>query len=639
MQYIKDIPNLNTSLLGEITTKILTDESLFNHSLLYDPKAEEKILDPSMRNSEFRLFTEKTYFDLLEKYINIINENDPDINFILLRNDLTHIRYQPGGFFKPHEDYLSFNSNLIEEYTMILCLKADSKGGETIIHVNHFFKHISKSTITPGHALIFRKDLTHEGALLESGNKEILTMNLLAISKKVERTVVVSFPENKKEVILVPLANIEQIPNNYILTKLQFTNEINSKNNLLKYVEEHSTMKEFEIINKIFQKQKLTLEEIQSNYELLDYYQVNVSNIMSKIILNDNSVNKVPVPKTQPVCSTVDFESNFKIYGDESEFQYFLEIVKEAQLPLIPFKMIWMEGDCNGCVTSLSVGAILFSEYNNVFYLRKLGVYHEDAYYLPRDETNDIQRWTSNHFLINDNINNNSLHYFKDNFFVKKVVEHNDDEDENEDEDDEDDEDEEDIEEDEDEFVLINNDEKFYLNFMDEIRDKIRHNNNIGKNNENTTDKKISNKIKTLDIIQDDRSRNSKLHIGFNVDLYLELDSEFKKLLDSLYISDKYDKSTNKLKYRRCHITIPNSQYQGKYYNIDNEGKLGLEYRHLTILKNRIEETNLIDEVKEMIPELPIKCLQSATYDVFMCNEQVYGTVNLVAVYGFLKME
>jgi hypothetical protein len=616
MQYIKDIPNLNTSLLDEITTKILTDKSPFNHSLLYDPKAEEKILDPSMRNSEFRLFTERTYFELVEKYIDIINENDPDINFILLRNDLTHIRYQPGGFFKPHEDYLSFNSNLIEEYTMILCLKADSKGGETIINVNHFFKHISKSTITVGHALIFRKDLTHEGALLESGNKEILTMNLLATSKKVERTVVVSFPENKKEVILIPLANIEQIPNNYILAKLQFTNEINSKNNLLKYVEEHSTIKDFEIINKIFQKQKLTIEEIQSNYELLDYYQVNVSNIMSKIIL-DNSVNTLS--KTQPVCSTVDFESNFKIYGDESEFQYFLEIVKEAQLPMVPFKMIWMEGNCEGSNTPLSVGSILFSEYNNILYLRKLGVYQEGAYYLPRDATNDIHDWILKHFRIDDNINRNSLHYFKENFFIKKVIEHNDEDDDEDGQDDEDDED----DDDEDEFVLVDNDEKFCLNFTGEKEHK----------NEN------SNKIKTLDINNSYSEDRTMLEGGFNVDLYLELDNEFKTLLDSLFISDKYDTSTKKLKYRRCHINIPNSQYQGKYYNIDSEGKLGLEYRHLTILKNRIEETNLIDEVEKMIPELPIKCFQKESYDVTMCNEQVYGTVNLVAVYGFLKME
>ena len=33
-------------------------------------------------------------------------------------------------FFKKHEDYLSITSNIIEEFTLIICLDANCEGGE-----------------------------------------------------------------------------------------------------------------------------------------------------------------------------------------------------------------------------------------------------------------------------------------------------------------------------------------------------------------------------------------------------------------------------------------------------------------------------------------------------------------------------
>ena len=50
------------------------------------------------------------------------------------------IKYSAGGFFKKHKDYLSITSNLIEEFTLIICvtppdIAATSTGGQTIIHM------------------------------------------------------------------------------------------------------------------------------------------------------------------------------------------------------------------------------------------------------------------------------------------------------------------------------------------------------------------------------------------------------------------------------------------------------------------------------------------------------------------------
>ena len=57
------------------------------------------------------------------------------------------------------------------EYTMIICVDADCEGGNTILHLNNFFKHSSKFTTTPYHSLIFRKDIIHEGELIKNGYK------------------------------------------------------------------------------------------------------------------------------------------------------------------------------------------------------------------------------------------------------------------------------------------------------------------------------------------------------------------------------------------------------------------------------------------------------------------------------------
>ena len=40
---------------------------------------------------------------------------------------------------KEHEDYLSLTTNMIEEYTGIMCLNANCEGGETILNFNGLF--------------------------------------------------------------------------------------------------------------------------------------------------------------------------------------------------------------------------------------------------------------------------------------------------------------------------------------------------------------------------------------------------------------------------------------------------------------------------------------------------------------------
>jgi predicted 2-oxoglutarate/Fe(II)-dependent dioxygenase YbiX len=120
---------------------------------------------------------------------------------------VTHIKYEEGGFFKRHRDYLSTTSNLIEEYTLLLCVTpqgADdddavkNKGGETIIHT--YGGATAYDTTTTGSGILFRKDLLHEGNELISGEKHIITANIWAMRKEQSKQVLlVTFPQEGKE--------------------------------------------------------------------------------------------------------------------------------------------------------------------------------------------------------------------------------------------------------------------------------------------------------------------------------------------------------------------------------------------------------------------------------------------------------
>ena len=105
------------------------------------------------------------------------------------------------GFFKRHRDFLSTTSNLLEEFTLLLCVtpQDDSKGvvgGDTSIH---FFDGAKTfDTTSTGSGILFRKDLEHEGLELTSGQKHIITANIWATRKEESTQVLlVTFPNKK----------------------------------------------------------------------------------------------------------------------------------------------------------------------------------------------------------------------------------------------------------------------------------------------------------------------------------------------------------------------------------------------------------------------------------------------------------
>lgn len=103
---------------------------------------------------------------------------------------------------------MSVNSNLIEEFTLLLCVTPEDQaggviGGNTIIHT---FGGATKpggasktfDTTTPGNGLLFRKDLEHESSYLMKGAKHIITANIWATrTEKSAQVLLVTFPTDE----------------------------------------------------------------------------------------------------------------------------------------------------------------------------------------------------------------------------------------------------------------------------------------------------------------------------------------------------------------------------------------------------------------------------------------------------------
>ena len=631
MQHIKEIPPLDEPLLKELSEKVLKDKREFNNSLLYDPHAQTKVEDSEIRTSEFRLFTEPELFDLVDRYLQIINQMDTEVDYLLMRNDLTHIRYQAGGFFKAHSDYLSYTSNVVDEYTMIIALNTNNDtdqiivGGETIFHFNKFFQHASKYSTTPLHSIIFRKDIIHEGAPLVSGTKDILTMNLLAISKKDSYTIVITFPKHKsKQFYLLSLQVLIQFPNNLILAKLRFTKELDHQNQptkgnkLIYYVEAETSPEDFEIIAKIGRGEMVNMDEVEENRELIDYYQLEIHNLLANSIVSKKTVSKAP--------SALD-TAGVTIYGSVNEFNFYLEKVKADKLPLMPFVMVWMEGIVNATSIDLTPGYLAFSEYQNVMYLCKFSSNGVDQKVMPEDYENDFRKWLDDHIHPPDDAYGelnlfkliiDDLEFGEDGRGYYSAAESDDD------------------------MPSIPGPSKVEDCFaIDDYH--IRKEPKIGlfylyageegeHGNEYDTDTHgiVYAKFARQDYYND-------FDKGFNASLFLELGNTLSELIQHLLVKKGHDNGITSL-FSIFYPVIENSQYRGPFYNLDSDGTLCLEHRHLKLVKDKMKEIDLVKKVKALLPTVKIETKQKGSYDDFMCNEQIYGSTTLVAIWGFMRM-
>lgn len=340
MNSIKEIAIENKKILNDIREFVENDTSNLNTSLLYSTKIKDKIIDTNIRKSKFKLLKNPKIFEFFDDLLEIVNQKDSYFNYRLVRNDITYIEYEKGDFFDKHEDFLSIKSNLIEEYTMIYCLDANCNGGETIFHVNEFFRYPPSSTITPENIILFRKDLCHEGSIIKEGYKKILTANIWCLPKNCDKIVVFSFKNtNKKRIIKYD--NIISFGDSMLKNLLPIDDLHDTK---IKEIDElNCSYEEFEIIEKIYNRCYININNFIDIKKLIDYCEIDYKNIFFS---KDDSIETPKKIHDSP------FTQNIILCKNEEEQLYYTNISKKLNFSYIPFMILYAEGsftyDSNG---------------------------------------------------------------------------------------------------------------------------------------------------------------------------------------------------------------------------------------------------------------------------------------------------
>jgi hypothetical protein len=670
MQFVQEYPLINEKIQLLIKEYIENDTREYEASQVYDSITDEKTFAPEKRQSEFKTFLchEHTVLtSFCQNYVDEINKINNHITFILVPNDITHIRYQEGGFFKSHEDFLSLTSNMIEEYTLIMCLfSKDLIGGETILHLNEHFKHNSKATTTPLNTLIFRKDITHEGALIKHGRKEIMTLNLWGISRNdTERIIIVSFTKNKIMDNRTYVFDIEDVrrcsETNLLKTFINFK-DLSRVDKVLRYDETNFTYEQFAIIAQIYNKQKIDYTIYTNSLEIIDYYGFNWQNLLIKLFNKD--LNIFPKPKVLTVNEESDesdqgkesdestqgkksdkgkesdqgkdsdkskeskdrnsskvVDENLILCGDRAKYLQFMDIVKNTQLQYMPFKMILAEGTFTyghgmsgtpPLEISMQPVWISVSERNNILYYQNLVTTYDPSEHNFQNVFNLADTWQE---FMEDKVESDDEGSFGS--FSSERSHRSEDE----------------LSEEEDESERVSQywNEKNYKKFMKK-KDSTELQLFIREEHDDTDD--YSNAIH---IITD---HDSYFNNARNLSLFFYTPDKNEKIIKSI-IMDRVPLNNLTL-YKSGIIQEKDIILETENYVLDSFNNLAILPKHFSKVIKVISNFNGQDLVERVIAKLdetnfnlPQKTDENQH---FFCNESVYSKLLSVVVYGFFKM-
>lgn len=327
MQFVRELADLDTSAL---CAHLKESTQPFEISQLYDAAAGKKYVDEAERSSSFRAIKDDAkLFQIAERLVEQISASDDHHRcFSLVRNDVTHIVYKQGDFFRKHEDYLAVTSNLIEEYTLIICVTPEERldgrhakhrrtrgsGGQTVVYT-HGEILTSQATTTPRCGLLFRKDLPHEALRLESGEKHIVSLNLWATraTKAQERILLVCFhpqPPSKQRKTAdgdAGRTHLRSVANerSYAIAEskvAQYTGSMLAgliiqagDERIVRHECTICSYEEFGAVFKVLNNAHISLEELSESATAIDFY-----GLPSRNLLVDLSKNGDDVPRQNP---------------------------------------------------------------------------------------------------------------------------------------------------------------------------------------------------------------------------------------------------------------------------------------------------------------------------------------------------
>lgn len=598
MQFIQE-HKVNSSIIEQFDDVLSQCSIPFEPSQVYDAKLDTKMIRHDLRSSQFRTLHHKQLFKLANSIVDDINRKQPknSFKFAIHPNDVMHIKYEIGDYFKPHEDFLSLRSNFIEEYSLIVCLKGNEEdrelklnnpGGKTILKINDFFTHESNASCTKGMCLLFRKDIEHSGETLYSGTKEILTFNVWAISSSTQQVVIVRF-KNDARTYSICANKILNHPSGDLLKT--FVNTPLGKSDVSALVLEYNsshTYEEFAIVNDIYNSKCISYQVAVARPDILNYYLFNERHVLSKAI--NAAIIEATEPNDNSERSTFIQTKNYIVFGDESDYNVFLQKVKTERLPLIPFSVMFAEGsltfaagmsDCQPHTIRAMPVYASFSENENILFVRHIFAKNLSHY--------DIE-------FINDGEEAQSPIDFANMLRPDCRQKWHD----------------------------MNSHEIFQLCTPDtvivphQIPCQLAYNYQMDEDTYSFGGSQI---MLNLEVYFDSRERSDLLEIITTPDPIIHMrKSGHHNENDGEKYNEYYCITTSE---KNCH------------------SKLVLNPSHFEAVIKRISETELFDNIPTHLNDLIIPNAQRSfsQESEFYCNEQVYGTFNLIMLKGFLIMQ
>ena len=304
-----------------------------------DKDIQDKIYDYIKINYDIEkrslrmVIVDNVLLDNLDNLIDIINKRDNYYDYILVKNDITYTTCIKNNFFEKHEDYSSNTPNTIEEFSFIMCVDANCEGGEIILYLNESFKHISLNGKIKYRCIIFRKDIRYEDVILKSGYKSIITINLLGIPKYSGKSLIIILNDDTK--YIMSFEKIFSLDDNILKT---FLDQIVDVKKYVTYNEKNFNADEFKIIYDIFNRTYVSLEKLNKYSYVINYFNIDYK----YIYITELNTSNLKSSNSSEFAQTM--ADNIILCNTEEKYNDICTYIKNLLLPYIPFKLILCEG-------------------------------------------------------------------------------------------------------------------------------------------------------------------------------------------------------------------------------------------------------------------------------------------------------
>uniref|UniRef100_A0A6C0J6R9 Prolyl 4-hydroxylase alpha subunit Fe(2+) 2OG dioxygenase domain-containing protein n=1 Tax=viral metagenome TaxID=1070528 RepID=A0A6C0J6R9_9ZZZZ len=187
-------------------------------SFVYNRKKQEDVLDTQVRKSKTISVDDPEILQFVKECVlpSIEGEN---LVLKLARDHVTFIKYEEGGFFDWHQDHEKYIINERRKWLemhLLICLTAPTGGGELSVEFNK--DNIKQYPLKVNECIIFDKNMKHKGDIVTSGNKIIMTVDVLVSTTEVLDKTYDIDPE------MAPIINIGCVSHNHntIMKYLKF---------------------------------------------------------------------------------------------------------------------------------------------------------------------------------------------------------------------------------------------------------------------------------------------------------------------------------------------------------------------------------------------------------------------------------